>query len=397
MVSNIYPPVYVGGYELGCRDSVDALREKGHDVLVLTSRFPEGVNRVEGHVHRKLTMFLGCPEAWKVIVREIRNQVIFRSYCRKFNPDVIFFWKIADLSLAFIEIARGLGLRCCFYVFDDWIARWRNDRFVEIINDFGKRWGIAIPENLLGLKLRMQDIAIENPMFASHFLWQITEESIGPMKNPILLPWGVDREKYLNHPRENLFPPNRLLYVGQIVPHKGVHVALEAFFLAREQGHPELRLTVVGDTGQQPEYFDSLKSLVTRYGVEQDVEFAGKIERERLPEIYRQHDIFLFSSQWDEPFGLTPLEAMSCGLAVIGTGTGGSSETLRDGYNALLYDRDDASSCARQIVRLLRDPKLLVRLRSNGQQIMTTEYSLAVITERLEQCLKDLIAMPKEV
>ena len=45
-----------------------------------------------------------------------------------------------------------------------------------------------------------------------------------------------------------------------------------------------------------------------------------------MPAVYRAHDLLLFTSEWAEPFALTPIEAMGCGLPVIGTTTGGSAE-----------------------------------------------------------------------
>ncbi len=389
VVSNIYPPTYVGGYELGCRDAVDALRAKGHEVLVLTSRFPDGISRVQGHVHRKLTMFLGHPEYWKVIVRELRNQTIFRGYCRKFEPDIVFFWKIADLSITFIDIARQLGHRCCFYVFDDWIADWRSDLFVELCAKTAAKLRIALPRQCLGFLIRTDGIRVENALFASSYLQRITEESIGTVNNAVVLPWGVDTSKYRPKMAADSTPvPSRLLYVGQIVRHKGVHIAIKALSRARQLGNPDLHLTIVGDTGQSPEYFCELKEIIDQAGLQDRVTFTGKVERNLLPELYRQNDILIFCSLWDEPFGLTPLEAMSSGLAVIGTGTGGSAETLIDGYNALLYDPLDPRSCAAQIDLLVKNPGLLQGLTANGLERVDREYCLSAVVEKLDDHLK---------
>jgi glycogen(starch) synthase len=391
VISNIYPPTYVGGYELGCRDAVEALRARGHDLLVLTSRFPDGISRVEGHVHRKLTMFLGRPEYWKVLIREVRNQIIFRSYCRKFRPDVVFFWKIADLSLSFVEIARQCRLYSCFYVFDTWIADWRNDRFVEFCEKVKRKFHIKLPRQSLGFRFRLDALRIENTLFASRYLQQVTEESIGAVQGAAILPWGIDISKY--HPKTmygSMKAASRLLYVGQIVPHKGVHIAIKALALARLLNNPELCLTIVGDTEQSPEYVDALREIIEETGVQTQVSFTGKVEHDHMPELYRQHDILIFSSLWDEPFGLTPLEALASGLAVIGTGTGGSAETLIDGCNALLYHPTDPSSCAAQIDRLVKDPLLLEKLVANGLERVHREYRLSDIAEKLEGHLKGI-------
>ena len=73
-----------------------------------------------------------------------------------------------------------------------------------------------------------------------------------------------------------------------------------------------------------------------------------KPARTKCLDVYRQHDALLFTSEWEEPFALTPLEAMACGLPVIGTTTGGSKELFRCGSNALTYTAGNHHELAAQ-------------------------------------------------
>ncbi|HKP11994.1 MAG TPA: glycosyl transferase family 1, partial [Blastocatellia bacterium] len=106
VVSNFYPPHFIGGYELGCRDIVDALRSRGHDVRVLTST--HGVDRPEhsGHVCRWLETDLGLkindPAAdWPgVISKEKINRRAFDHLCQSFTPDVIYVWNATHISIS---------------------------------------------------------------------------------------------------------------------------------------------------------------------------------------------------------------------------------------------------------------------------------------------------------
>ena len=54
IVSNLYPPHHIGGYELGCRDVVEGLKARGHEVKVLTSTYGVGKRKCDGDVHRWL-------------------------------------------------------------------------------------------------------------------------------------------------------------------------------------------------------------------------------------------------------------------------------------------------------------------------------------------------------
>jgi SAM-dependent methyltransferase len=78
--------------------------------------------------------------------------------------------------------------------------------------------------------------------------------------------------------------------------------------------------------------------------------------------------VFVFPSEWEEPFGLVPIEAMACGTPVVATGTGGSGEFLRDEYNCVLFPPGDPRALAFAIRRLHEDADLRDRVVRGGQQ-----------------------------
>jgi glycogen synthase len=174
------------------------------------------------------------------------------------------------------------------------------------------------------------------------------------------------------------------LYVGQVTSHKGVHTAVEALKIIREQSKfKQATLTIVGG----PDYEGRIARLVFSLGLSGNVRFTGMVARERLPEIYREHDLLIFPSVWDEPFSITLLEAMSSGLAVVSTNTGGSPEILIDEMNALIFPKEDARSCASQIVRLLTDPQLFESIRREGRRTVEENFRLESMIDKIEASL----------
>ena len=97
----------------------------------------------------------------------------------------------------------------------------------------------------------------------------------------------------------------------------------------------------------------------------------------------------MFPSMWDEPFSITLLEAMSSGLAVVGTNTGGSSEILKDEVNALVFPKGDAEACARQVTRLIQTPALFERIRRNARRTIEAEFRLETMIDRIDQTLRN--------
>jgi len=107
--------------------------------------------------------------------------------------------------------------------------------------------------------------------------------------------------------------------------------------------------------------------------------------------IYRNHDALLFTSEWEEPFALTPLEAMASGLPVIGTLTGGSKELFRHGENALTYAAGKAEELAQRILELDADPEGRARIAGTGHAEVRAGYAESVIMDQMERYLVESV------
>ncbi|MGW8249596.1 MAG: glycosyltransferase family 4 protein [Anaerolineales bacterium] len=125
--------------------------------------------------------------------------------------------------------------------------------------------------------------------------------------------------------------PLKLLFVGNLIPRKGLHTLLTAL-----QQTPEAvaSLTVVGDSGVDPRYTRSLMRRVNQDGLQPRVRFAGQLSQDALSEQFRTHHLVAVPSSY-EGFGIIYLEGMSFGLPAIGTTSGGAVEIIthdQDGY-----------------------------------------------------------------
>src|SRR5213076_2573694 len=113
-------------------------------------------------------------------------------------------------------------------------------------------------------------------------------------------------------------------------------------------------------------YEAEVRALAERLGVGDRITWLGAVSRAQLPDIYAEADCLVFPSRWQEPFGLVPIEAMACGTPVVATGTGGSGEFLRDGYNCVVFHAGESRSLAAAIQRLHDDPDLRRRVVRGG-------------------------------
>lgn len=404
VLSNFYPPHGVGGYELGCRDVVEALRRRGHRVRVLTST--HGVERAssEDDVHRWLSIDLAgtpsasVPFALSLVAAEVRGGLALKRLVTAARPDVVYAWNMRYLPLSIARLAQRLGLPACYFVSDDWLAHWETvDRW--------EQWTANLPSDPVkrGLKRLLQRaverawpagrgraLDLRHVQFASRYLERACLDAGKVVERATVVHWGVDTRRFV-YRDDALMPGPRLLYAGQVVPSKGVHTAIEACrLLVHTRGMGGLRLTIAGGS-VRPHYRGHLQTMVREAGLVDRVRFTGPLARERMPALYREHDILAFPSVWAEPFSITVLEAMSCGLAVVGTVTGGSGEILQHGVNALVFPAEDAATCALHIRALVDRPDLYAQIRREARRTIERAFDLPRMVDAIERDLQGAV------
>ena len=130
-------------------------------------------------------------------------------------------------------------------------------------------------------------------------------------------------------------------------------------------------------------YARRLRALAESCGVADRVRLVGAVPREEMGRWYRSADV-LVAAPWYEPFGLTPLEAMACGVPVIGTAVGGIRDTVVDGRTGDLVPARDPHALATAIQEAARRPdKRASRTRRRRASGPATRYSWAATAERL--------------
>jgi D-inositol-3-phosphate glycosyltransferase len=178
-----------------------------------------------------------------------------------------------------------------------------------------------------------------------------------PRSRISIVPGGVDLRQFgPEGPKAERGVRSRLLAVGRLVPRKGFDVVIEA--LPRL---PETELVIAG--GPQPSVLAAdaearrLRQVAKRCGVEDRVKLLGQMSREEMPALLRSADVVV-CTPWYEPFGIVPLEAMACGVAVVAAAVGGLTDTVVDGVTGRHVPPRDPAALARVLRPLLDDPML---------------------------------------
>ena len=153
---------------------------------------------------------------------------------------------------------------------------------------------------------------------------------------------GVDISKYqikdLSSSNSNKV---RFIYVGRLLPYKGVHVLIEA--LSQLKDATNIQVDIVGEGPQRAE----LEQQVEKYGMSEWVTFHGL--RMDVPDLLRNADFFVHPAVWNEGFGIALIEAMSVGLPCIAFKRGAIPEIINDGENGFIIDGIDSKKLADKI------------------------------------------------
>jgi len=145
----------------------------------------------------------------------------------------------------------------------------------------------------------------------------------------------------------------RILTVGRLVERKGFQDVIRAM-----RHVPDAELVVVG--GPPPAQLAEdpqarrLRAVAEACQVADRVRLVGAVGKEEMPAWYRSADI-LVAAPWYEPFGLTPLEAMACGVPVVATAVGGLADTVVNGSTGDLVPAQDPDGLGEALRRLLDD------------------------------------------
>ena len=172
-----------------------------------------------------------------------------------------------------------------------------------------------------------------------------------PANRIALIPSGVDHDRFTPdghaEPREPGRP--RILSVGRFVERKGFLDLVRAL-----PAVPEAECVIVGGAPGDP-LAGRLRELAAELGVADRLRLVGAVKPGDMARWYRSADV-LAATPWYEPFGLTPLEAMACGVPVVGTAVGGLRDTVVDGLTGDLVPPRDPRALGLALRRLLRDP-----------------------------------------
>lgn len=176
-----------------------------------------------------------------------------------------------------------------------------------------------------------------------------------------------------------------VLQLGRLVPRKGIDNVIRA--IGRLDRHIPARLLVVGGDAATPDEMRTpelarLRAVARECGVGDRVSFVGHRQGADLRTYYGAADVFV-TTPWYEPFGITPLEAMACGVPVVGSAVGGIRHSVTDGVTGYLVPPKDPAALAERLAFLWSNPALAAALGRAGIRRVRAQFTWELVAARL--------------
>lgn len=197
---------------------------------------------------------------------------------------------------------------------------------------------------------------------------------------------GVAIETDIFKPAPAATAGSTILFISRInFVEKGIGYLLDAMPRILQEV-PDAKLVIVGGGGEEQRMREQIKSL----NIEAAVEITGKRPFVELPNYLNGARVLVVPSVWVEHFGQVTIEAMACGIPVVTSDIGGSTEINVDGETGFIVPKADSAALASAIIRILKDRELQKRLGENARRRVEENYSYQVLVKKFLDLLAEV-------
>jgi glycosyltransferase involved in cell wall biosynthesis len=352
----------IGGAQVHVRDLASALRNRGHQTIVVTSRsgvYGEGL-KAAGVESITLDTLGAAISPFRDLhaLREVRLAL------KTLRPDLVSTHSSKAGILGRLA-ARTLGIPVIFTA-HGWAFTPGIPRHQAFIYSWIERLAAPFAAKIITVSEFDRQLAIDRGVVSSDKL--VTIHNGMPDVGPEL---RADPSR----------SPVRLVMIARFEPQKD-HPTL--FHALAGLMHQPWRLDLIGDGPLMPE----AKELSRRLGLADRIQFWG--QRMDVAERLADAQVALLISKW-EGFPRSILEAMRAGLPVIASAVGGTAESVRDGETGFTVPRGDMEGLRERLKQLLGDPDLRARMGRSGRQRYEQHFTLSHTVEKTLAIYREIV------
>lgn len=368
-ITAFYPPFHHGGYELRCKDVLEGLSQKGHEICLITNQVAS--NNVSDHkepfsVLRILSLKPSGGNVFYQIHSDKNDLKKIEKSVESFRPDLIYLWHIQNLSDAILPYLAdknvpivydegGNGLIFFTRLQKRGLYFYKNDQ-----DSFLKRWlkqGVKNYAHLIsgGRIVPDWDWPVHMKVyFNSKSNVEHARKMKVPLGDEVVIHSGIDISRFPFQARSKISSPVRIVIPARIKELKGCKDGILLVDELRKRNIPA-KLLIIGEV-QSEAYYNELMKITNDLELSGSVEFRPMVSQEELSAIYQQTDICFFTSYFKTGFSRVPLEAIASGCLVITYGNEGSGESVIQGVSGFIVKEGDVKGVVGWIEKLINEP-----------------------------------------
>tara|TARA_Y100000310_G_scaffold343301_1_gene450262 strand:- start:13086 stop:14174 length:1089 start_codon:yes stop_codon:yes gene_type:complete len=335
ILTTFYEP-FIGGAEIAVKEIVKRLHND-FNFIIITGRYKKSLPKEEYINGIKIyRVGIGCK--YDKFFYPFLSSI--KSFSIKFDLSYAIMASYAGAAAVFIKTFRGkpyvLNLQSGTMETEDYV------KIIKFFQPFYKRIYTGA-EKIHAISISLKERA----------------ERLGVITEKIyVIPNGIDLEKFrsINNQKHS----KMIITVANLKKVKGLDHLIKAASLVTAK-YPDTEFIIVGEGEERK----SLENLIKKIKLEEHVKLVGAIDHNKIPKLLNLGNIFVCPSL-AEGFGLVILEAMACGMVVIGSKTGGITDIIQDKYNGLLIDPGDSLAIAQSISYLLENKNQFEKIKNNS-------------------------------
>ena len=271
--------------------------------------------------------------------------------------DVIHYHAEGPCVMLWIPKLFGVRVIATVHGLDWQRSKWGN--FASYILKLGEKVAARYADEIIVLSKNVQDYFAETYKRTTVYI-----------PNGVNLPekYGADiiREKY------GLEEDGYILFVARIVPEKGIHYLIDAFYKI----HTDKKLVIAGGSSHSPEYRDKIRAMAKKDG---RIVLTGFVQGRELAELYSNAAVFVLPSDV-EGMAISLLEAMSYGNCCLVSDIEENTEVTLD--KAETFRRGDVKDLRKKLVYLLENNEIREKYKQNSQSYICGKYSWDEVVQR---------------
>lgn len=397
MLSDLYPPV-IGGGERHVRSLSIELAKRGQQVSVCTighrglAKYEEDegikIHRLEGLFQKVPFLFKDPRRKWHPPTRDRLITKQLSHIVEGERPDIIHAHGRILYSALPLKKRFGIPIVVTLHSYFPFCPRTDLMRGNAVCDKPFTRECISCGKDFYGLakslfayfgvktsKNRLR--SVDKFIAVSSFVKDVHVKHLGLGDSDlVMIPNFYHPEINGQRGKAGGLPEDYILFVGALIPDKGVNVLIQAF----QKLDTRTKLVLIG--GTHPDY---------RYQSTQNILIIEDVPHDVVMQAFSSCKFAVFPSIWPEPFGIVAIEAMSQRKAVIASDIGGLKDIVVDGETGIIVPPNDLDRLAEAISYLLRRPETALEMGQKGYNRFVKNYTPDVVVPRIVEIYQGLI------